>query len=355
LRTGDRAVVYVRLPEETTPVFEGREIVLGPAVGSEFIVREGLEEGELVVTRGAFKLDSELQIKGKPSMMNPMAGIEERPANSAPEALAGQWTPVLRALFRLQEVARKGGAAAAMTAELETMESLVRQVRTDSLQAEELILWKEFSNRLLGGLILASDRIETQPAVAVGMVSRDVRQAGRYLGLRWDPIETPEANQQLAEALRQAVDAYLPVGKALADDNDAAAAEASAAFLRVLGPLDLPAAKPLRETAAALKEAADIKTRRAAFRDVSVQLIKLVRAHGIDQVGDLYVVHCPMAFKVGADWLSASPEVLNPYYGDAMLHCGDVTDTPSVERKTPPQAAPGGISPQEAQETQKDE
>ncbi|QAA81636.1 efflux RND transporter periplasmic adaptor subunit [Aequorivita sp. H23M31] len=42
----------------------------------------------------------------------------------------------------------------------------------------------------------------------------------------------------------------------------------------------------------------------------------------------VYVVKCPMAnSNKGAIWLSHSPEVHNPYYGDAMLSCGSVIDT----------------------------
>ncbi len=72
LITGKRAVVYVQLPESDEGVlFEGREVVLGPRAGDYYIVKSGLEEGEQVVTNGAFKIDSELQIKAKPSMMSP--------------------------------------------------------------------------------------------------------------------------------------------------------------------------------------------------------------------------------------------------------------------------------------------
>ena len=40
---------------------------------------------------------------------------------------------------------------------------------------------------------------------------------------------------------------------------------------------------------------------------------------------EAWVVHCPMAFDgEGADWLSATPEVLNPYFGAQMLRCGTV-------------------------------
>jgi Cu(I)/Ag(I) efflux system membrane fusion protein len=71
LVTGKRAIVYVELPSEEGPVFEGREVLLGPRAGEYYIVKHGLEEGELVVTNGAFKIDSELQIQAKPSMMSP--------------------------------------------------------------------------------------------------------------------------------------------------------------------------------------------------------------------------------------------------------------------------------------------
>ena len=74
LRTGQRAVVYVQVPETEAPTFEGREVVLGPRAGDFFVIKEGLKEGERVVTRGAFKIDSSLQIQAKPSMMNPEGG-----------------------------------------------------------------------------------------------------------------------------------------------------------------------------------------------------------------------------------------------------------------------------------------
>lgn len=74
LRTGKRAVVYVEKSDTERPTFEGREVVLGPRSGDFFIVDSGLDAGERVVTQGAFKIDSALQIQAKPSMMNPEGG-----------------------------------------------------------------------------------------------------------------------------------------------------------------------------------------------------------------------------------------------------------------------------------------
>lgn len=74
LITGRRAVVYVQTPNADRPTYEARDVVLGVKAGPWYVVREGLEEGELVVSHGAFKIDSELQIRGRPSMMQPDGG-----------------------------------------------------------------------------------------------------------------------------------------------------------------------------------------------------------------------------------------------------------------------------------------
>jgi Cu(I)/Ag(I) efflux system membrane fusion protein len=75
LKTGKRAMVYIRKPDSEEPVFEGREIQLGARAGDEYIVLSGLEEGEKVVVKGNFKIDSAMQIAGKSSMMNPEGGM----------------------------------------------------------------------------------------------------------------------------------------------------------------------------------------------------------------------------------------------------------------------------------------
>lgn len=75
LITGKRAVVYIQIPNnDEGHLFEGREVTLGPRAGEFYVVISGVSEGELVVTNGAFKLDSELQIRAKPSMMSPDGG-----------------------------------------------------------------------------------------------------------------------------------------------------------------------------------------------------------------------------------------------------------------------------------------
>ena len=58
-------------------MLKNREIVLGSRAGDYYIVYSGLEEGEAVVVKGNFKIDSAMQIVAKPSMMNPEGGIAQ--------------------------------------------------------------------------------------------------------------------------------------------------------------------------------------------------------------------------------------------------------------------------------------
>ena len=68
LITGKRAVVYIDQGEGR---YQGREIELGPRAGNSYLVESGLNAGERVVTKGNFKIDSAVQIRAQPSMMNP--------------------------------------------------------------------------------------------------------------------------------------------------------------------------------------------------------------------------------------------------------------------------------------------
>jgi Cu(I)/Ag(I) efflux system membrane fusion protein len=92
LLTGRRAVVYVMDETADRPTFEGREVVLGPRAGDFYPVLEGLAEGELVVTRGAFKIDSALQILTRPSMLSLPAG--DVTSTGAAPASAPASTPI---------------------------------------------------------------------------------------------------------------------------------------------------------------------------------------------------------------------------------------------------------------------
>lgn len=76
-----------------------------------------------------------------------------------------------------------------------------------------------------------------------------------------------------------------------------------------------------------LLEKAGLEGRRLSFQMVSDQLYDFLLIAGLKNT-TVFRQYCPMAFNDrGAYWLSDKAEVLNPYFGDEMLHCGSVTDT----------------------------
>lgn len=82
-----------------------------------------------------------------------------------------------------------------------------------------------------------------------------------------------------------------------------------------------------------LVAATDIESKRRSFQIISDGLFDLLRT--IRYSGSkVYQQYCPMAFNnKGAAWLSSSPEIVNPYFGAAMLHCGDIRDSVNISDK----------------------
>lgn len=67
-----------------------------------------------------------------------------------------------------------------------------------------------------------------------------------------------------------------------------------------------------------------IKGQRQAFSDVSDAMTRIFTAYGI-KGQSIFKQYCPMAFNnKGASWLSDKDSILNPYFGDEMLECGEI-------------------------------
>ena len=208
LQTGKRAVVYVEVSDAKRPTYEGREIVLGPRAGDAYIVRSGLSEGDRVVSQGAFKIDSALQIQAKPSMM--------------------------------------------------------------SMPVDEAV----------------------------------------------DTLEKLDVSAKLMAP-------YLQLQAALAADDLPAAKGALKALMAITGHTGEMA--KLIHSMMAMDSLDGI--RRPHFETLSNAMIAAVEVNS-DAFGDtLYRMHCPMVYDDhGADWLQNDKELLNPYYGSAMLHCGELKE-----------------------------
>ncbi len=239
LLTGKRAVVYVQVASEKQPTFEGRDVLLGKRAGDHYIVLHGLEEGESVVTSGNFKIDSSLQILGKPSMMNPEVGI---PA-------AGQ-----------------------------TLK------RGDSVR-EPLAVSAHFRtslNPLYAGYLTASD----------ALAKDDLGQARVGLQQVIDALSKIKLEQLDAEARSH----WTPLADAVAFN-----------------------------THDALQAKDRIQTRNK-FHQVSNTMVEILYLFGHALDSSLHQFHCPMAMNnQGGQWLQRTPSTLNPYFGAAMLECGEST------------------------------
>ena len=72
LWTGRESVVYVQDTTMNIPTFVFREVTLGPEIGSQYRILDGLTEGEKVVTNGVFAVDASAQLNNQRSMMNRM-------------------------------------------------------------------------------------------------------------------------------------------------------------------------------------------------------------------------------------------------------------------------------------------
>jgi len=109
------------------------------------------------------------------------------------------------------------------------------------------------------------------------------------------------------------LDAYLRVSSALAADDLTTAKDSAQELAKVS-----TAAKQeqLAAGAEALAGAPTIEAAREQFKAVSAGAVKL--AQGRD---GYYIMTCPMA---QADWVQASTQVANPYYGKSMSSCGSL-------------------------------
>ena len=68
LMTGSTSLVYV----ETVPGrFEIRPVTLGPLLRDEAVIVDGVTAGEQVAVNGNFLIDSQMQLAGKPSLIDP--------------------------------------------------------------------------------------------------------------------------------------------------------------------------------------------------------------------------------------------------------------------------------------------
>jgi Cu(I)/Ag(I) efflux system membrane fusion protein len=172
LITGRRAVVYVRQADADKPTYEGREVVLGPRAGDYYIVKSGLEEGEIVVTNGNFKIDSAMQIQAKPSMMSAERGkaIEHQHAKGehkyeifeVSDEFHRQLSGVVHRYFSLQDALANDDKDGAAQASGETLEAL-SAVDMSLVSGKAHNAWMDSSMKIKGAVNKIKEAVEIEP------------------------------------------------------------------------------------------------------------------------------------------------------------------------------------------------
>ncbi len=80
----------------------------------------------------------------------------------------------------------------------------------------------------------------------------------------------------------------------------------------------------LKDHGKKLVDGPDLKTARRAFEPFSTELADLARAAHLHHRGIVKIFQCPMTPVLGVGrWLQRGPDLRNPFFGDAMLECGE--------------------------------
>ena len=145
-------------------------------------------------------------------------------------------------------------------------------------------------------------------------------------------LEVPKSFQK---QLNSVYDGYINLKNALVEDNTNKVSQDANTLLDNLSQVDMKLvkdkthnhwmslAKEIKSSATSISKTTDLKQQRSHFKHLSSHLINAVQLFGVNE--KVYVEFCPMADNNnGAYWLSKEEKVINPYFGEAMLTCGEV-------------------------------
>lgn len=227
LWTGEQSVVYKKIDGDK-PEFEMLNISLGESIGDNYVVLNGLQEGDEIVTNGTFVIDAAAQLQGKRSMMYSSGTLSSSNGSSKdiPIELSQEQNLILKEAFNIY---------------FELKNHFVKS-NTDSCK----VLSKE-----LGNILVSLKKTDLD-----GGFKKNTSNAIASLEL--------------------------------------------------------------------IAEGESLDKNRLEFKKLSMSFVYF-SSYIRDYQNTIYIQHCPMADNNnGADWLSLNKAIKNPYFGDKMLHCGNV-------------------------------
>lgn len=162
LMAGANSVVYV----ETEPGrFEIRPVTVGPILRDKVVILDGLQAGERVATAGNFLIDSQMQLAGNPSLIDPRRATatakqntplpgEASPAIAIPGPTGERLEQLYTAYFEIQ--ARLAADQPPPEAAVQTLHRLAGELQTDAAIPEAV-------RRLLAEIQSTSEHLHHLP------------------------------------------------------------------------------------------------------------------------------------------------------------------------------------------------
>ena len=146
-------------------------------------------------------------------------------------------------------------------------------------------------------------------------------------------------NPTFKTQLTKVYDAYLKMNDAFVDSNAKNVANEAKSVIKSINSVDMALLKgdahmiwmdqleTLNRTINAISKSNDIEKQRHQYIQFNLAFFKSIKMFGLENTAT-YFQYCPMANNdKGAYWLSNTKDILNPYFGNAMLTCGETKET----------------------------
>ncbi|WP_428236507.1 efflux RND transporter periplasmic adaptor subunit [Gracilimonas sp.] len=263
--TGKRSIVYVQVRGTDTPTFEAREVEIGQRAGEYYVVESGLQQGELVVTNGTFKIDSAAQLNDKLSMMNREPGTgTNRSAHDHGNMESGAEMDMDRSEDQT-EIDHSQHQSMVSTPEDTADESThLHSVHLDAL-------------------------VESYLKMKTALTQDDLEQAKNHLQVFAKEVKNSSEMNDHKEHIQQHENHH----------------------------------QAMLNAVQMAENSTNIKALRSAFKQISAELITALENQNYE--GDLFKQYCPM-YEGGSSWISDKKDIENPFYGTQMHNCGETVE-----------------------------
>ena len=229
----------------------------------------------------------------------------------------------------------------------------VKSGAEDSFELREVTLGESFgsSYQVLSGLTQGEEVVtngaftldaESQLKGKISMMNPSADTRAPESGFK--EVEIPQAqdfksstSKEFQNQLNSLAKAYLPLKDAMVDGVARPIRDQAEKVKSALAKVDMSLVKgeahmhwmalltPMEQSLENINNSDDRDVQRLHFINLSKALINALDSFGNSGETQLYVQFCPMANDdKGATWVSMEEEIINPYFGDMMLHCGNV-------------------------------